>query len=84
MSERENVTKIKIKKLQEKYLNLANLAIQEFYDAIDSIRMMLIQCYMLVQKQFNLNLELYQKRKENLTKIKTQSGKLILKRTLKR
>ena len=38
---------------------------------------------MFVQKQLNLNLEINQKRKENLTKIKTQSGKLILKRKLK-
>ena len=39
--------------------------------------------YMLVQKQLNLNLELNQKRKENLTKIKNPSGKWILKRKLK-
>ena len=44
--------------------------------------MMLIQCCMLVEKQLNLNLELNQKRKENLTQIKNQSGKL-LKRKLK-
>ena len=35
---------------------------------------------MLVQKQLNLNLELTQKRKENLKKIKNQNGKLILKK----
>ena len=29
MSKRENLTKVKIKKSQEKYLNFANLAIQE-------------------------------------------------------
>ena len=39
---------------------------------------------MLVQKQFNLNLKLNLKRKENLTKIKYQSGKIKLKRKLKR
>ena len=35
MSERENPTKVKIKKSQEKYLNFANLAIQEFSDDIE-------------------------------------------------
>ena len=38
---------------------------------------------MLVQKQLNLNLELNRESKENLEKIKNQSGKLILKRKLK-
>ena len=37
---------------------------------------------MLVEKQLNLNLELNRKRKENLTQINNQSGKL-LKRKLK-
>ena len=32
MSERENLTKVKIKKSQEKYLNFANLAIKEICD----------------------------------------------------
>ena len=35
MNERENLTKIKIKKSQGKYLNFAILAIQEFYDDIE-------------------------------------------------
>ena len=35
MSERENITKVKINKSQEKYLNLVNLAIQEFCDDIE-------------------------------------------------
>ena len=35
MSERENLTKVKINKSQEKYLNLVNLAIQEFCDDIE-------------------------------------------------
>ena len=46
--------------------------------------MMLIQCCMLVQKQFNLDLKLNLKRKENLIKIKYQRGKIKLKRKLKR
>ena len=35
MSERENQTEVKIKKSQEKDLNFANVAIQEFYDDIE-------------------------------------------------
>ena len=35
MSERENLTKVKINKSQEKYVNFANLAIQEFCDDIE-------------------------------------------------
>ena len=46
--------------------------------------MMLIQFCMLLQKQLNLNSELNQNRKENLTKITNQSRKLILKSKLKR
>ena len=45
--------------------------------------MMLIQCCMLVQT-VESKLELDRKRKENLAKIKNQSGKLILKRKSKR
>ena len=35
MSERENVTKVKVKKSQEKYLNFSSLAIREFCDDIE-------------------------------------------------
>ena len=35
MSKCENLTKVKIKKSQGKYLNFANLAIQEFCDDIE-------------------------------------------------
>ena len=44
--------------------------------------MMLIQCCMLVQKQLNLNLELNRKIKENLTKIKNQSGKINIEKDI--
>ena len=84
MSERENLTKVKINKSQEKYLNFANLAIQEFCDDIELDMNDVNTMFMLVQKQLNLNLELNRIRKENLTKIKNKSGKLILKRKLKR
>ena len=82
MSERENLTKVKIKKSQKRYLNFANVAIQELFDDIE-LDMILMQSCMLMQKWFNLNLELNHKRKESLTKIKNQSEKLILKRKLK-
>ena len=35
MNERENLTKVKVKKSQEKYLNFENLAIQELCDDIE-------------------------------------------------
>ena len=47
MSERENLTTVKTKKSQEKYLNFANLVIQEVCDDIE-LDMLLIQCCMLV------------------------------------
>ena len=78
MSERENLTKVKIKKSQEKYLNFANLPIQEFCDDIEldiNVNTILYDC---AKKKLN------PKSKENLTKVKNQSGKLILKRKLKR
>ena len=84
ISERESLTKVKVKKSHEEYLNFANLSIQEFCDDMELDMMMLMQCCMLVQKQLNLNLKLNRKRKENLIKIKNQIGKLILKRKLKR
>ena len=58
MSERENLTKVKVKKSQEKYLNFANLAIQEFCNDIEldmnDVNTMLYAC---------ANLELNRKRK---------------------
>ena len=35
MSERENLTKVKVKKSQEKYINFASLAVQEVCDDIE-------------------------------------------------
>ena len=68
MSERENLAKVKIKKSQEKYLNIANLAIQEFCDDTELDMNDVSTVLYAVQKQLNLNLELKQKRTENLTK----------------
>ena len=69
---------MKIKKSQEKYLNFTNLAVQEFCEDIElDINYVNTMLYASVQKQLNLNLELNRKRKENLTKIKSQSENLI-------
>ena len=63
---------------QEKYLNFTNLAVQEFCEDIElDINYVNTMLYASVQKQLNLNLELNRKRKENLTKIKSQSENLI-------
>ena len=35
MSEREKLTKVKIEKSQEKYINFANVAVQEFCDDLN-------------------------------------------------
>ena len=63
---------------QEKYLNFTNLAVQEFCEDIElDINDVNTMLYASLQKQLNLNLELNRKRKENLTKIKSQSENLI-------
>ena len=58
MSERENFTKVKIKKSQEKYLNFANLAIQEFCDAIEldmnDVNTMLYACARTVESKLGV------------------------------
>ena len=83
MSERENLTKVKVKKSQEKYLNFANLAIQEFCDNIEldiNVNTMLYACAKTVESKVGVKPK---KKKENLTKIKSQTGKIILKKKLK-
>ena len=83
MSERENLTKVKVNKSQEKYLNFENLANQEFCDDIEldmnDFNTMLYACAETVESKFGVKLQ----RKKNLTKIKNQSEKLILKGKLK-
>ena len=53
MSERENLTKIKVNKSQEKYLNFENLANQEFCDDIEldmnDVNTMLYACRKTVE-----------------------------------
>ena len=44
--------------------------------------MMLIKCSMLVQRQLTLNLELNQKRKQNLTKIKKAKWKVNIEKEI--
>ena len=82
MSERENLTKVK--KSQEKYLNFADLAVQKFCDDIkldmNDVKTMLYACAKTVESKLGVK----PKKKKNLTKIKNESGKLILKRKLKR
>ena len=83
MSERENITTVKVKKSQEKYLNFTNLAIQKFCDDIEldmnDVNTMLYACAKTVESKLGVK----PKKKENLKKIKSQSGKIILKKKLK-
>ena len=83
MSERENITTVKVTKSREKYLNFTNLAIQKFCDDIEldmnDVNTMLYACAKTVESKLGVK----PKKKENLTKIKSQSGKIILKKKLK-
>ena len=58
MSELENLTKVKVKKSQEKYLNFANLAIQEFCDNIEldmnDVNTMLYACAKTVESKLGV------------------------------
>ena len=55
MIECENLTKVKIKKSQEKYLSFANLGIQEFCDDIEldmnDVNTMLYACAKAVESK---------------------------------
>ena len=58
MSEHENLTKVKVKKLQEKQVNFANLAIQEFCDDIEldmnDVNTMLYACAKTVESNLEV------------------------------
>ena len=58
MSERENLAKVKVKKSREKYLNFANLAIQEFCDDIEldmnDVNTILYACAKTVESKFGV------------------------------
>ena len=58
MRERENLTKVKIKKSQEKYLNFANLAIREFFDDVEldinDVNTMLYGCAKAVESKLGV------------------------------
>ena len=58
MSELENLTKVKVKKSQEKYLNFANLAIQEFCDNIEldmnDVNTMMYACAKTVESKLGV------------------------------
>ena len=83
MSESQKLTKVKIKKSQEKHLNFENLAIQEFCDDIELdmnyVNRMLYDCVKIIQSKLGVK----PIKKKNLAKIKHQSGKLIFKRKSK-
>ena len=61
MSERENLTKVKVKQSQETYLNFANLAIQEFCDDIEldmnDVNTMLNACAKAVESKLGVKPE---------------------------
>ena len=58
MSERENLTKVKVKKSQEKYLNFANVAIQGFFDDteldMNDVNTMLYACAKTVESKLGV------------------------------
>ena len=72
MGDRENLLKAKIKKSQEKYLNFANLAIQEFCNCIEldikDVHTLLYPCTKAVESKLGVR----PKRKKKLTKRKNK------------
>ena len=58
MSERENLTKVKVKKSQEEYLNFANVAIQGFLDDteldMNDVNTMLYACAKTVESELGV------------------------------
>ena len=70
MSERENLTNVKVKKSHEKHLNFANLAIQNFCDAIEldmnNVNTLLYACAKTVESK--LGVKLKKKRKPDKNK----------------
>ena len=75
ISERENLRKVKIKKSQEKYLNFANIPIQEFCDDIEldtnDVNKILHACAKTFESKLGVKPE--QKRKRDKNK-NNQSG----------
>ena len=69
MSERENLTKVKIKKSQEKYLSFANLTVQEFCDDIEldmnDANTMLYACVKTVESKLGVKPKKKRKPDEN-------------------
>ena len=61
MSERETLTKVKVKKSQEKHLNFANSAIQEFCDDIEldmnDVNTLLHACAKTVESELGVKLK---------------------------
>ena len=61
LSERETLTKVKVKKSQEKHLNFANSAIQEFCDDIEldmnDVNTLLHACAKTVESELGVKLK---------------------------
>ena len=82
MSKRENLTKVKIKKSQEKYFNFANVAIQRFCDNIEldmnDVNTMLYACAKTVESKHGVKPKKKRKPdKNNKTKWKINIEKEI-------
>ena len=84
MSERKNLTKLKIKKSQEKYLNFAKLVIQKFFDDIELVMNDVNAMSYVCAKTVDPKLGVKPKKTRKSNKMRNQSGKMILKRKLKR
>ena len=69
MSERENITTVKVKKSREKYLNFKNLAIQKFCDDIEldmnDVNTMLYACAKTVESKLGVKPKNKRKPDEN-------------------
>ena len=85
MSKCENLTKVKIKTSQEKFLKFAKSSIQKIFDDIvtdmNNVNTMYV-CRKSVESK--LGVKSKKTRKEKITKIRNQNEKVILKRKLKR
>ena len=69
MSERENLTNVKVKRSQEKCLNFANLAIQEFCDDIEleinDVNTILYACAKTVESKLGVKPKMKKKPDKN-------------------
>ena len=91
MSEPENLIKVRIKKSQERYLNFANIAIQEFSNDIEldlnDVNTMLCACAKTVESKLGFKLKKKRKPDKNkkpkwriniVKEIETMRGEMLL------